>query len=163
MIAHLQVPALDNTPNTPTTLSKKVVTDLLKNKYNYKGLIITDALNMSGVTKNRIPGEVDYQAFMAGNDILLFSQDVSAAVKKISDAIENGTITEERLEESVKKILKAKYFVGLNKTRTISAENITTDLNQYTSSIRSLVAKEATTLLSDQYNILDKILCWHWY
>ena len=157
MIAHLQVPALDNTPNTPTTLSKKVVTDLLKNKYNYKGLIITDALNMSGVTKNRIPGEVDYQAFMAGNDILLFSQDVSAAVKKISDAIENGTITEERLEESVKKILKAKYFVGLNKTRTISAENITTDLNQYTSSIRSLVAKEATTLLSDQYNILDKI------
>jgi beta-N-acetylhexosaminidase len=157
MIAHLQIPALDNTPNTPTTLSYKVVTELLKEKMGYKGLIITDALNMEGVAKYFAPGEVDVKAFKAGNDILLFSQNVNTAVQKLKEAINNGTISEERIEESVKKILTAKYFVGLNKSKNISAENITKDLNQYTNSIRTQVAKEAITLLTDQNNVLDKI------
>jgi beta-N-acetylhexosaminidase len=157
MIAHLQIPALDNTENTPSTLSKKTVTDLLKTKLGYNGLIITDALNMNGVTKNKLPGEVDVQAFIAGNDILLFSQDVPMAVEKIKKAINEQTITLERLEESVKKILKAKYVAGLDKVKTIATENATKDLNKYTSAIRTQVAKEAITLLSDQQNILDKI------
>jgi beta-N-acetylhexosaminidase len=157
MIAHLQIPALDNTPNTPTTLSYKVVTELLKQKMNYKGLIITDALNMEGVAKYYAPGEVDVKAFAAGNDILLFSQNVSIAVQKIKEALDKGTVSEARIEESVKKILTAKYFVGLNKPKTISAVNITKDLNQYTSSIRTQVAKEAITLLADNNNVLDKI------
>jgi beta-N-acetylhexosaminidase len=157
MIAHLQVPALDNTPNLPTTLSKKVVTDLLKTKYNYKGLVFTDALNMKGVTKYYKPGEVDRNAFVAGNDVLLFSEDVPTGVAKIKEALKNKIITEARIEESVKKILLAKYIFGLNKVQKIDVTNITNDLNAVTSSIRTQVAKEAITLLNDQYNLIDKV------
>jgi beta-N-acetylhexosaminidase len=157
MIAHLQVPALDNTPNTPTTLSKKVVTDLLKNKMQYKGLIFTDALNMQGVAKYYAPGDIDVKAFSAGNDVLLFSQDVPSGVAKIKAALANKSISMDRLEESVRKILQAKYLVGLNKKVNISPVNITNDLNKLVSTIRTQVAKEALTLLTDQYNVLDKL------
>ncbi len=157
MIAHLQVPALDNTPNTPTTLSKKVVTDLLKNKMQYKGLIFTDALNMQGVAKYYAPGDIDVKAFSAGNDVLLFSQDVPSGVAKIKAALSNKSISMIRLEESVRKILTAKYLVGLNKKVNISTVNITNDLNKLVSTIRTQVAKEAITLLKDEYNVLDKL------
>jgi beta-N-acetylhexosaminidase len=157
MIAHLQVPALDNTPNTPTTLSKKVVTDLLKTKMQYRGLIFTDALNMQGVAKYFAPGDIDLKAFSAGNDVLLFSQDVPSGVAKIKAALANKSVSMERLDESVKKILLAKYFVGLHKKVNISAINITQDLNKLVSTIRTQVAKEALTLLNDPNNILDKI------
>ncbi len=157
MIAHLQVPALDNTPNTPTTLSKKVVTDLLKNKMQYKGLIFTDALNMQGVAKYYAPGDIDLKAFSAGNDVLLFSQDVPSGVSKIKAAIANKSLSMDRLEESVRKILMAKYLVGLNKKKVISAINVTNDLNKLVSTIRTQVAKEAITLLTDKYDVLNKI------
>jgi beta-N-acetylhexosaminidase len=158
MIAHLQIPALDNTPNMPTTLSKKVVTDLLKEKLNYKGLIITDALNMSGVTKYYQPGEVDAKAFIAGNDVLLFSQDVPTGVRKIKEAMANKTISDARLEESVKKILRAKYFAGLDNVKQLSAINVTKDLNAYTSSFRAQVAANALTLLkSPGQEIIKKV------
>jgi beta-N-acetylhexosaminidase len=157
MIAHLQVPALESAPNVPTTLSKKVVTTLLKEKLGYKGLIITDALNMNGVAKYYKPGEVDAKAFSAGNDILLFSQDVATGISKIKQAIDNGEIDEYRVEESVKKILKAKFLVGLNKPSTVSSVNITTDLNKYTSNLRSAIAAEAITLLKDNNQVLSKI------
>src|SRR5690606_3243583 len=88
MIAHLSIPALDSTPHTPTTLSYNVVTNLLVNRMHFKGLVITDALNMKGVTKYYQPGEVDVKAFMAGNDILLFSEDVPQAVQLIKQQID---------------------------------------------------------------------------
>jgi beta-N-acetylhexosaminidase len=157
MIAHLQVPALDNAPNMPTTLSRKVVTELLKTKYNYKGLIFTDALNMKGVTKYYKPGEVDMKAFIAGNDVLLFSEDVATGVSKIKEALQNKTITQARVDESVKKILLAKYLLGLNKKQKIEITNITNDLNNVTSSLRTQIAKASATLLIDQYNVIDKI------
>ena len=89
---------------------------------NFKGLVITDALNMAGVSNQYAPGIVDLMAFEAGNDILLFSQDVKTAKSKIIEKIQSGEIDESRLEESVKKILMAKYLVGLNQPKTLDSK-----------------------------------------
>lgn len=154
MIAHLNVPALDDS-GTPSSLSKKIVTDLLKKEMNFKGLVITDALNMAGVSNQYAPGIVDLMAFEAGNDILLFSQDVKTAKSKIIEKIQSGEIDESRLEESVKKILMAKYLVGLNQPKTLDSKNVMKDLNkvQYAQTSYQLY-KEAATLLENKNNLL---------
>jgi len=157
MIAHLQIPALDNREHTPSTLSDKTITQLLKQKMGFTGLIITDALNMQGVAKYYSPGEIDLKAFMAGNDILLFSQDVPTGIEKIRSALMNGKLTEARLAESVKKILEAKFNAGLNKFSPIKTENINEDLNTYVSPLRKQIAEAAITLLNDPNLIIDKI------
>lgn len=157
MIAHLQVPSLESKQNTPTTLSYNTITNTLQNTMGFTGLVITDALNMEGVAKFFQPGEIDLKALQAGNDILLFSQDVPTGISKIKAALKNGTISDKRLEASVKKILQAKYNVGLNKVQTINTTNIDDDLNEYTSSIRKQVAEASITLLNDPYNIINKV------
>src|SRR5690606_36904416 len=154
MVAHLNVPALDNS-GLPTTLSKKVVTDLLKNEMHFKGLIVTDALNMEGVAKSYPPGEVDARAFLAGNDILLFSQDVKTAKQKIIEQINSGEITEERLAESVKKILMAKYFVGLNNYKPIETKDLIARLNPTAyQALTSKIYENAATLIKNEGDLL---------
>ncbi len=113
MVAHLYVPALENGENIPASLSYDIVTNLLKKQYGYKGLIITDALNMGAVAKKYPPGVVDALAFKAGNDIMLFSEGVKDGKRLIKKAIDNGDISKKRLKESVKKILLTKYYLGL--------------------------------------------------
>ncbi len=157
MVAHLEMPALDTEAHVPTTLSKNTVTGLLKDKLGFKGLIFTDALNMQGVAKYFAPGDADLRAFMAGNDMLLFPQDVPVAIKKIKDALDSGKITEGRLGESVKKILAAKYDAGLYKPQTISTDNIVDDLNKYIVPIREMTAKAAVTLVKDENGIINKV------
>tara|TARA_R110002012_G_scaffold81945_2_gene207351 strand:+ start:25992 stop:28907 length:2916 start_codon:yes stop_codon:yes gene_type:complete len=130
MVAHLNVPALEAENGLPTSLSKHVITDILKEKLGFKGLIFTDALNMKGVANFSTPGDIDLAAFQAGNDILLISEDVPKAIDKIRDAYNSGEITEERLAHSVKKILKAKYKVELNKFIPVDLENLVADLNR---------------------------------
>lgn len=154
MVAHLNVPALDNS-GLPASLSKKIITDLLKNQMNFKGIVITDALNMDGVAKQYPPGVVDLMAFEAGNDILLFTQDVKTAKQKIIEKINSGEITEERLAESVKKILEAKYFVGLNNSKPIDTKNLIVDLNkvQYAETTYQLY-ENAATLVKNEGNLL---------
>src|SRR6218665_1272518 len=105
MVAHLYVPSLENEKGIPASISKKIVTGLLKEKYGFKGLIITDALNMGAVANKFKAGELDALAFKAGNDIMLFSQDVSTGKSLIKKAIDNGEISQSRVDESVKKIL----------------------------------------------------------
>ena len=102
MVAHLNVPSLDPKPGIPTSLSYKVVTELLKEKMGFNGLILTDALTMKGAANYGKPGDIDLAAFIAGNDILLIPEDLKAAVNKIKKALKNNTITEERLNFSVK-------------------------------------------------------------
>jgi len=114
MVAHLSVKALEPNVELPTSLSYNVVTNLLKEKLNFNGLILTDALNMKGAANYAKPGEIDLAALLAGNDILLIPEDVPAAVAKIRIALEAKVITEERLNYSVQKILKAKYWAGLD-------------------------------------------------
>lgn len=128
MVAHLNVPGLEERKNFPSSLSKTIVTDLLKDKLKFKGLIFTDALNMKGVSNYKSPGEIDLAAFLAGNDILLISEDVPKATAKISAAYEAGLITENRLAHSVKKILRAKYKAGLNNFKPVDTTNLEKDL-----------------------------------
>lgn len=129
MIAHLDVPALDPEKDVPSSLSKPIVTELLQNKMNFKGLIFTDALNMKGASNFKNPGEIDLAAFMAGNDVLTMSEDVPKASIKIFDAFNNGKITETRLAYSVKKILSAKYQAGLAHYTAVDTTNLINDLN----------------------------------
>lgn len=125
MVAHLHIPAYDAIPNKATTLSKAVVTDLLKKQLNFDGLIFTDALNMKGVSDFYAPGETDLLAFQAGNDVLLFPMNVPDAVKMIKSALQSGELSDQRIAESVKKILQAKYQVGLHQGfKKLSHQNI---------------------------------------
>lgn len=157
MIAHLSVPALDDAKNMPTTLSHKVVTDLLKKEMGYTGLIFTDALDMKGLTKYYPDGETDLMAFLAGNDVLLFSQNVPLAISKIQWAVKTNKITPQELEARVKKILAAKYDVGLFKYAAINEKNVTADLNEKVNSLREKIARAAVTLVKDQAGIINKL------
>jgi beta-glucosidase-like glycosyl hydrolase len=115
MVAHLYIPSLDTTKNQASTLSKYIVSDLLKQQMQFKGLVFTDALNMKGASKYNAPGVVDAKALVAGNDVLLFSENVPVAIEEIKKAIAKGEITQEEVDARCKKILKAKYWCGLNK------------------------------------------------
>jgi beta-glucosidase-like glycosyl hydrolase/CubicO group peptidase (beta-lactamase class C family) len=129
MVAHLNVPSLEPRPNYPTSISKPVVTDLLKKNLGFDGLIFTDALNMKGASNFKKPGDIDLEAFLAGNDILLFAENVPLAVEKICMAYQDSLISENRLAESVKKILRYKFKAGLNKYEPVEGINLYHDLN----------------------------------
>jgi beta-N-acetylhexosaminidase len=116
MVAHLEVPAVDATFQLPSTLSKKVITALLKKKLGFKGLVFTDALEMKGVTKNFPCGEIEVRALEAGNDILLLPEDLEVAFAEVKKAVEEGRLSEETINNSVRKILHAKYEMGLYQT-----------------------------------------------
>ena len=151
MIAHLYVPQLEKGKNIPASISYDIVTNLLKNKFRYEGLVITDALNMNAVAKKYPAGELDLRAFKAGNDVLLFSQDVLTGKKLIKEAIQKGEISEKRLEESVKKILKTKYLLGLQNLRPLSSEGINNVLNNDShAKISEKLYANALTLLKDE-------------
>jgi len=142
MAAHLSIPSMEENKKLPTSLSYTVLTELLKEKMKFNGLIFTDALNMKGASqfvaddkefrkfslKNK-KGLIDLKALYAGNDVLLFSEDVKAAVAQIKNALKHKFITEERIDESVRKILNAKYWCGLNNYQPIRVNNIVADLN----------------------------------
>lgn len=157
MVAHLEVPALESQKKVPTTLSKNTIANLLKTQMGFKGLVFTDALNMQGVAKYYGPGDVDLRAFIAGNDVLLFSENVPVAINKIEGALNNGRIASADLEQRVKKILAAKYDAGLNEWKPVNVNNVTADLNKYTAMVRARVAMSSTTLIRDRNNILRDI------
>ncbi|WP_454059986.1 glycoside hydrolase family 3 protein [Elizabethkingia ursingii] len=152
MVAHLYVPALESKSGVPASVSYSIITNLLKKKFGYKGLIITDALNMGAVASRYKAGELDKKAFAAGNDIMLFSQGVSDGKKLIQQAIDNGEIPQSRIEESVKKILLTKYYLGLPNFKKINTNNINNDLNNESHALLSekLYANALTLLKNDQ-------------
>lgn len=108
MIAHLEVPALEEQPKIPSTVSQKIVTDVLQKELSFNGLIITDGLDMQGITKQYSNGQAELQALLAGNDILLSPVDVPAAVAAIKQAVADNIITEQEIDMHVKKILNIK-------------------------------------------------------
>ena len=155
MVAHLYVPALEKQSGIPASVSYDIITNLLKKSYQYNGLIITDALNMNAVAKKFPAGELDLRAFKAGNDIMLFSQDVPNGKALIKSALEKGEISENRLAESVKKILKTKYLLGLQNLKSINSENINEDLNNAShAELSEKLYSNAITLLKDEKNLL---------
>jgi len=129
MVAHLDVPSLESREGHPSTLSKSIVTGVLKNRLGFEGLVITDALNMKAVSEFAPVGKVELEAFLAGNDLLLMPENVLKAKETFIQAYGEGLITEERLAESVKKILMAKYKAGLYNYQPVNLENLYEDLN----------------------------------
>jgi beta-N-acetylhexosaminidase len=159
MVGHLAVPAIDKTtlPNSkqtiPTTLSKKAVTDMLKKDMGFTGLVFTDALNMKGVSDYYEPGIVDVKALVAGNDVLLFPGNVGNGIAEIKKAIAKGTISQDDIDQRVRKILKAKYRAGLHSFKPIDGNNINADLNnRNVLLLQNRLAEAAVTLARDNYS-----------
>lgn len=155
MIGHLVVPALEPTPNVPASLSEKIIDGWLKTKLGFNGLVFTDALDMKGVTKNFAKGEIEVKALQAGVDVLLLSEDVPLSINSIKAAIRKGTLHTSRIDESVRKILAAKYKFGLTKTPKISLTNLEKDLNKGSGkAIKQKIIEQAITLVKNDGNLL---------
>ncbi len=129
MVAHINMPCLDSTPNIPATLSPIVVTDLLREKLKFNGLIFTDALNMKGVTKYFNGGDAEWLALRAGADVLLCVDEVGIAYNRIISALDSNLITEKEIDAHVLRILNAKYWCGLKNNLPIDTVCIIDDLN----------------------------------
>lgn len=130
MVAHMDIPALDNTKNLPSSLSRKIVTGILKDSLGFKGLVVSDALDMQGVVKYFPKGEADVRAFLAGNDVLELSQNSARAILLIRKAVRKDQISAQEFEIKVKKILAAKYWAGLNNYHPTLTAHLTADLNR---------------------------------
>ena len=155
MVAHLNIPAYEEREGLPSSLSKSIISDLLKKEMGYEGLVFTDALNMKAVSEFAPDGEVELSAFLAGNDILTIPVDVKNAKKKIIEAYEKGIISEERLAESVKKILMAKYKVGLNEFSRIDESNLYEDLNGIENElVYESAIENAITLVKNRFSLV---------
>jgi beta-glucosidase-like glycosyl hydrolase/CubicO group peptidase (beta-lactamase class C family) len=154
MIAHLSIPAIDSTTNLPTSLSKKNVTDLLRDEMDYKGLTFTDALEMKGVSKYFPAGEAAVQALIAGNDMLCLPEDVPAAIEAIEKAIKEKRLRQKDIDGKVKKILLTKYHLGLNHPQFVDPTNLLADLNGKTDAIRAQVARNTITVINNNTHLL---------
>jgi len=155
MVAHLLVPNLDSTPNTPTTLSGAVITNLLKNELGFKGLVITDALDMKGVTSGHKTGEIELQAFLAGNDILLLPQDVKAAIATIKTAVDSGLVTEDMINERCLKVLKYKQKAGLDHYSPVNCDSLYQKLNGVENElITRKIYEDAVTVIKNENQLL---------
>lgn len=152
MIAHLYIPAIDTTTNQATSLSYNNVTGLLRNELGFKGLTFTDALEMKGVSKFYPAGQASVQSLIAGNDMLCLPEDVKGSIKRIRKAIRKRQIEKADFQARVKKVLLAKYNLGLNNPDTIKTGNIVDDLNANTLEIKTLIAQNAITLLKRSAN-----------
>lgn len=129
MIAHMNIPALDNTPNLPSTLSKPIVTDILKNQLNFEGLAFSDAMNMKGVVKFFPNGEADVKGLIAGMDVIELSENTVRAAKLIRKSIHQKRLSWADINSKVRRILEAKYWMGLNQLQPVNINNVYQDLN----------------------------------
>jgi len=156
MSAHLSVPAIDDSENRPTSLSKIAINDVLKGELNFEGLIFTDALEMQGVAKHFEPGEMEVEALKAGNDVLLLPLDIGKAVAAIKEAIKTNELSEADIDEKVLKILKAKHFLGLTKRQYItSGSSLKKKLNSNKiQAFKTKLYEKAVTLVADNNKML---------
>ena len=155
MTAHLSVPAFDKNKKRPSSLSYKITTKLLKDKMGFDGLVVTDGLDMKGVTKYYEKGKVALAAFEAGNDILLIPDDVNASILSIKEFVNEKEDNMSRLEESCKKILTYKYLSGAWKRELVDTTNLLQELNNTKfSRLSENLAYEAITIVKNDNDIL---------
>ena len=155
MVAHMSIPALDSTPALPSTLSKRIVTGLLQEELGFQGLIYTDALNMKGVAACFRPGELEFAAFQAGNDIFLCPEDVHKGVETLLQAVNDSVIRQEEVDRRVRKILMAKYWCGLSTRPLVDTTNLLGDLNTPEAlSMQFDLFSEAITILKNERELL---------
>ena len=155
MVAHLNIPALDPTENLPSTLSRPIVTGLLKERLGFEGLIFTDAMTMKGVTQHFSSGEAAVKAILAGNDIILLPENLLPAIAEVKTAISKKQVSIELLNEKCRKVLMYKYMMGLSEMTEIETEGLVERLNSPKSYLLNKQLTEASiTVLRNKNNIL---------
>lgn len=154
MPAHMEVPALEPAAHLPSSLSHNVVTTLLRQELGFKGLIITDALDMRGVTKHHHAGELELKALQAGNDILLCSTDVPKAIATIKQAIADGRLSEQELDEHVRVVLSLKAWAGCEKLPNFDQSLLCTPAAQ---SLKKELYAHAITVARDESHLLEAL------
>lgn len=155
MSAHLHVRALDSQDGIPSSLSSKIINDLLRKEWGFDGLVVTDAMNMQGVRVFGEPGEIEALALKAGNDVVEFPKDVELAIKGVLAAVKKGELSWNEIEEKCRRILTAKYWAGLNHVSPVKTENLLADLNSPQVELTKRKAIEASlTLLENQKELL---------
>ena len=154
MVAHLDIPALDST-GAPSTLSKPIISGILKERLGFKGLIVTDAMNMKGVAEGNEPGVVDKKAIIAGNDLLEFSEDVPKAITEIRNAIDQGLISQAEIDSRCRKILAVKQWVGLDNYEPLPVKNVVKEVNNPEAIwLHRKLAEASLTLLKNENSLL---------
>lgn len=155
MVAHLNIPALEPEHNKPTSLSKNVVSNMLRNELDFKGLTFTDGLEMKAISEYAEPGRIEALSAIAGNDIQLLPIDIDKAIEQTTAAVSNGELTLSHIDSSCKRILYAKYFLGLNHHSPVQIENINEDINSNKDkALRRRLYQQAITVIKNKDNIL---------
>jgi beta-N-acetylhexosaminidase len=155
MTGHLAVPALEPDPNVPATMSPKITTDLLREQMGFDGAVVTDALDMGGVTVRYPPGEVAVRSILAGADVLLVPPVLDAALQSVRDAVTSGRIPMSRVDEAVTRVLRAKAKIGLNKSKLVDLESLASKFDRPEFEKAALdIADRGVTLLRDDQHIL---------
>ncbi|GAB3007228.1 glycoside hydrolase family 3 N-terminal domain-containing protein [Niabella terrae] len=147
MVGHLSVPSIDNGRNRATSISKNAVDGLLRKELGFDGLTFTDALEMKGVAKYFPGGTIAVEALIAGNDMLCLPESVPGTIKAVKEAIKKGRLSWQDIEAKTKKVLLAKYKLGLGQYQPVNLRNLTADLNAATEGIRHQIARQSITLL----------------
>src|SRR5271166_4907287 len=157
MVAHVTVPALDPEPNRVATTSKAIVTGLLKEDMGFKGIVVTDALDMAGLTRlyAKDTGRAAVESFKAGNDVLILPADLDASYRSMLQAVQSGEISRQRLDQSVRKILEVKASLGLNKARLVDLSQLSNQIAKPENLAEGQrIADEAITLVRDNGKVI---------
>jgi len=157
MVAHVTVPALDSEPNRVATTSKAIVTGLLKEDMGFKGVVVTDALDMAGLTRMYAKdiGRAAVESFKAGNDLLIIPADLDASYRSMLQAVHSGEISRQRLDHSVRKILELKASIGLNKARLVDLSQLSSEIAKPENlEVGQRIADEAITLVRDNGKVI---------
>lgn len=155
MTGHLYVPSMESDQNIPASLSASITRDYLKEELKFDGLVFTDALNMKSVSDQFTDGDAEYRAFLAGADVLLFSENMPAAIELIAEEVRRKKSGERELERSVKRILQYKYQLGLTSKKSLNKDNLLLRLN--TSATKALtleIYKQAVTVVKNTNEFL---------
>ncbi len=155
MTAHLNVPQLDSTKGIPSSLSPKIVENILRKEWNFKGLIITDAMNMAGAGSFGKPGAIDVQALKAGNDVIEFPSDPVVTLKAIQKALQEKELSWDEINLKCRRVLAAKYWAGLNKRQMVNPKTLLADLNSPEAELNKLnVIESSLTLLENKNRLI---------
>ncbi len=158
MVGHLSVPALDTVESLPASLSRSIVTELLRNQMKFRGLVVTDAMGMRGVTKDYSRAEAAVLTIEAGSDMILLPPDEELAIRAVVDALKRGEITEARIDESVRRILSLKQWVGLDKNRFVNIDTISNIVGSREHwQLAKQIARESITLLKNNKSVLPLV------
>jgi beta-N-acetylhexosaminidase len=150
MVGHLAVPKLTGTME-PASLSRTIVTGLLRQELGFKGVIVTDALNMKALQNGQTPGEIAIKAVQAGNDILLYPDDPEVVHSAVAAAVENGDISESRIDDSVRRILQLKHWLGLDRQKLVDLSRLHELVGAPQSAqVAEQIAERSLTLVRDR-------------